>query len=412
MTASFDPLSAECIADPYPLLARLRDSAPVSYCPAIDMWIVTRHEDVDHVFSHPELFSAANAQTPLLPLCDEAMAVLKAGFRILPVMSNADRPGHTRFRRPLARGFSARRMRVLTPVIEARCGAILDGIAADGEGDLMQALCYPLPALTIFTMIGFPDADADRIKAWCADKLVVNWGRPTAAAQIRAAHTMVAFWAYCEAFVSARRRAPADDLTSDLLQDADVEEPLTDQEIASIVFGLSFAGHETTTNLAANCIRQVLEHDLWPRLQADRSAIPAVIEETLRYDSSVTAWRRIAKQDCAIGGTAVPAGAKLMLSLAAANRDPQVFARPDSFNPARGNSGAHLSFGKGLHYCLGVPLARIEVAAVLNGMLDRFATVESLAEGPPEFPPNIAFRGPLQLPVRWTLARPAQRRAG
>ncbi len=404
MTASFDPLSAESIADPYPFLASLRQEAPVSYCPAIDMWVVTRHADVDHVFSHPELFSAANAQTPLLPLCDEAMAILKAGFRILPVMSNADRPGHTRFRRPLARGFSARRMRVLTPVIEARCGAILDDIAGAGGGDLMQALCYPLPALTIFTMIGFPDTDADRIKAWCADKLVVNWGRPTAGAQVRAARTMVAFWDYCEAFVADRRRAPADDLTSDLLQDDDVDPPLTDQEIASIVFGLSFAGHETTTNLAANCIRQVLLHGLWPKLRAGRDSIPDVIEETLRYDSSVTAWRRIAKEDCVIGGAAVPAGAKLMLSLAAANRDPTVFAAPDSFDPSRANSGAHLSFGKGLHYCLGVPLARIEVAAVLNGMLDRFATVDLAEPDAPEFPPNIAFRGPLRLPVRWTLA--------
>ena len=402
---AFNPLDPAVLADPYPFLARLRDETPVAYCPAIDMWIVTRHADVEHVFTHPDRFSAAIAQAPLFALCQQAMDILRAGFRIQPVMSNADKPVHPRIRRRLAQAFSARRMRVLTPVIEQRCAQLIDAFADRGEADLMRELCYPLPALTIFAMIGFPEQDSDRIKAWCADKLVVNWGRPSEEQQIRAARTMVEFWAYCEDFVAMRRRDPADDLTSDLMTGRDDSEPLTDGEIASIVFGLSFAGHETTTNLAGNALRQVLERGLWADLRQDRDAIPGVVEETLRFDSSVIAWRRVAREDCEIGGVAVPAGAKLMLSLAAANRDPAKFPEPDRFDPARAGADQHLSFGKGVHYCLGVPLARIETGVVLNQLLDRFPDL-ALRDGQSlSFSPNIAFRGPESLAARWSARR-------
>ncbi len=403
MQHALDPLADDVIADPYPFLAAIREDTPVVYCAAIDMWIVTRHADVEEVFLDPKRFSASIAQAPLMPLCDEAMAILKADFGIQPVMSNFDPPGHSRIRRPLARAFSTRRMRLLEPVIAQRCSAILDGFSADSEADLARELCYPLPALTIFTMIGFPDTDADQIKAWCADKLVVNWGRPSAEQQIRAAQTMVAFWAYCLAFVERRRREPGDDLTTDLMQDTDVAEPLTDREIASIVFGLSFAGHETTTNQLANCLRAVVENGLWAAMRADRSLVAPVIEESLRQVSSVVAWRRIATEATTIGGTAIPAGGKLLLSLGGANRDPAVFADPDRFDPGRGNARAHLSFGKGIHLCLGAHLARLEIDIVLNQMLDRFAELR-LDGGDYAFPPNVAFRGPEALPASWELA--------
>jgi len=403
MTHALDPLAEDVLADPYPFLAQIREDAPVVYCPAIDMWIVTRHADVEEVFLDPQRFSAAIAQAPLMPLCDEAMAILKADFGIQPVMSNFDPPGHSRIRRPLARAFSTRRMRLLEPVIEQRCTEILDSFAAKGSADLARELCYPLPALTIFTMIGFPDEDADQIKAWCADKLVVNWGRPSADQQIHAARTMVAFWQYCLAFVERRRQEPGDDLTTDLMQDADIPDPLSDREIASIVFGLSFAGHETTTNQLANCIRAVIENDLWARLRDDRSLIAAATEESLRQVSSVIAWRRITTQATTIGKTRVPEGAKLLLSLGAANRDPALFADPDRFDPQRGNARAHLSFGKGIHLCLGAHLARMEISIVLNQMLDRFETLRLDSDGY-TYPPNVAFRGPEALPAFWDLA--------
>lgn len=402
-----DPLSSAFLADPYPFLAAQRAEAPVAYCPAIDMWIVSRHADVEQVFLNPDVFSASIAQAPLMPLCDPAMELLKKDFHLQPVMSNFDPPGHSRIRRRLAQAFSMKRMRTLTPIIEDRCARLLDGFADMGQADLAKDLCYPLPAITIFAMIGFPDEDTDQIKDWCADKLVVNWGRPTEEAQIRAAETMVAFWKYCVDFVAMRRAVPADDFTTDLMLGQDMSEPLTDNEIASILFGLSFAGHETTTNQMSNCIRAVAEAELWETLRADREMIAGAVEESLRFDSSVVAWRRIATADTEIGGVAIPEGAKLMLSLGAANRDPDAYAEPDRFDPHRNPERDHLSFGRGIHLCLGAHLARIEMGVILNQMLDRFETLELIMEDALDFPPNIAFRGPIALPARWRQASKA-----
>ena len=402
MHTNLDPLSAKFLADPYPSLARQREQAPIAYCNAIEMWVVTRHEDVEHVFLNPDVYSAANAQAPLMPLCEEAGSILAEGLGNVPVLSNFDPPGHTRIRRRLAKAFSTKRMKMLAPIIEQRCAAILDGISANGHADIAHELCYPLPALTMFAMIGFPDEDTDQIKDWCADKLVVNWGRPTPEEQITAARTMVAFWEYCMAFVTRRRTEAADDMTSDLIHDSDMSEPLTDREVASIVFALSFAGHETTTNLAANCIRAILDHDLWQQLHADCDLIPGIVEETLRYDSSVVAWRRITTRATTLGGVDLPEGARLMLSMAAANRDPEKFPEPDRFDPGRSNAEEQLSFGKGIHFCLGAHLARIEIAIVLEQMLSRFDVLELESGAPLRFPANISFRGPVSLPVRWT----------
>lgn len=398
---SLDPLSADFLEDPYPHLAEQRSAAPVAYCEAIDMWLVTGHAEVEQVFMSPEIFSAANAQTPLLPLCEEAATILAAGFHIQPVMTNLDLPAHARIRRRLARAFSPRRMRSLEPVIEQRCAGIVAGWAGSDRVDLVRDLCYPLPALTIFTMIGFPDSDADQIKEWCADKLAVNWGRPSRDHQIRAAETMVAFWEYCADFIETRRNQAGDDLTTDLIRDeTDGSEPLTDRELTSIVFGLSFAGHETTTNQAANCLRRVLEEGMWSELRRDRGLVAGAVEEAIRHDSSTIAWRRITTQETSLGGVRLPAGAKICVSMAAANRDPDQFEDPDRFDPRRANADRHISFGKGLHYCLGAKLARIEVSTILRVLLDEFTSIELEEPLDYTFPANISFRGPLSLPVR------------
>ena len=395
-----DPLSAEFLADPYPSLAALREQQPVTYCPAIDMWLVTRFTDVEYVFKHPELFSASIAQAPLMALCDDARTILSEGFHLTPVMSNLDPPDHTRIRKRLAHAFSARRSRDLGPIIERRTKELIDAFPNQDIIDLVEYLCYPLPAQTIFTLIGFPDEDTEQIKRWCADKLIVNWGRPTATDQINAAKTMVAFWNYCDEFVRLKRDINADNLTNALLSSDTPGDPLTEREVASIVFGLSFAGHETTSNLAANAIDIALAKGLWTELIADRQRIPSFIEETLRYASSVIAWRRIATLETVIGEVVVPKDAKLYLSLGSANRDSSKFPSPDTFDANRSNASEHTSFGKGIHFCLGATLARIEVEIILNQLADRFPHMRLASEYEASFPPNIAFRGPMTLPVR------------
>jgi cytochrome P450 len=396
----FDPLSPEFLADPYPELARVREVGPVFFSPVLDRWVVTRYADIETVLGDPETFSAVEAQKTLYPLCPEAAEIL-AGLALTPTLSNCDPPAHSRYRQVLARALSPSRMAKLEPAIRRRTGELIDALVPGLDGgcrvEVMSRLCYPLPALTVFTLIGFPLDDADRIKAWCEDKLEVNWGRPSVEQQVRSARSMVAFLGYCADFVRSRRTEPHDDLTSDLIAD---ERGLSDQEIASMIFALSFAGHETTTNLLGNALRALLSRpELWAEVCADRALIPGAVEETLRYDTSVPSWRRVTTRPAALGDVPLPAGARLVLSFAAANHEPDRFPEPDRFDVRRPEARKQLSFGKGIHFCLGAGLARIEGQIVLDLIADRLPGLR-MADQAMVFPANISFRGPKELWVR------------
>ena len=396
--AGFDPLSADYLRDPYPILRAVRERTPVCYAPSIDMWVVTRHADVRSVFVDPETFSASITQTPLFAMTEEAREILGHGLRQTPVLVNCDPPAHTRVRARVSQALSPRRVAALEPSIRRRAASLIDAFP-EGRVDVVRALSFPLPALTIFDLIGFPESDAERIKAWCETKLVVNWGRPPAEMQVASAYAMVAFWEYCERFVDRRRLHRADDLTSELLAQADGDpDGLNPNEVASVVFAFSFAGHETTTNLITNCLHQVLRQPgLWGRIRADRSLVPGTVEETLRHDSSVIAWRRIATRDARIGDVDVPRGARILVVMGAANRDPAVFEDPDRFDPERANARQHLSFGRSIHFCMGASLARLEAAIVLELLTERSADLRLAPGDEPAFSANVSFRGPSEL---------------
>jgi cytochrome P450 len=399
----FDPFSAEYLADPYPLLARKRDQGPVFYAPAIDMWVVTRYGEIDAIFKDGARFSAAIAQAPLFPLAAEAAAILRQGFGATPTMSNCDPPKHTRIRAHNMRTFSPRRMAVLEPTIRERTRQLVDAMASTHAADLIAALAFPLPALTIFTLIGFPDEDTELLKSWCGDRMAITWGRPAAELQAQVARNMVAYWQYCERFVARRLADPRDDFTSDLLR-IHVQNPeaIAVEEIVNVAYGLSFAGHETTTNLIANSVRQLLTNrDQWQALCADPSLIANAVDEVLRFDTSVIAWRRITTEPVQIGGVPVPEGARLMLLLASAGRDPAHFEEPERFDITRENAHEHLAFGKGTHYCLGAYLARLEVGIVLQELSTRLPSLRLVPGQEPRFDANISFRGPQQLLVAW-----------
>ncbi len=245
------------------------------------------------------------------------------------------------------------------------------------------------------------------LKGWCSDRLKLTWGRPLPEEQLATVEKMSSFFGYIEGFVHERADDLRDDYTSDLLRiRAEDEDNLSLEEVVSIDYSLSFAGHETTTNLILNALRQLLDRPgLWDELREDPSLIPNAVEETLRRDTSVVSWRRSTTRPVEIAGVEVPEGARLMLLLASANRDEEVFEDPDAFDILRENANKHIAFSHGIHFCLGAPLARLEARIALELLTQR---LPDLRLSPPDqtfkFDPNMSFRGPKELWAEWTPA--------
>jgi cytochrome P450 len=400
----FDPFHDPYLADPYPFLAEARAATPVFYSPDLDYWVVTRYHDIRHIFQTPRLFSAANTLAPLQPICPAAArALADGGFRPVPTLTNIDPPAHTRVRRLTNVAFTPRRVAGMEPFVRELTGRFLWEHQSSGRADLIRDLAWDLPALVIFRVLGIPDEDVPRVKAGAESRLLLMWGRPSEDEQVRLAQRMAAFWRYAEALVASRAQQPQDDFTSDLLQARDGDLPaLNHQEVTQIVFELLFAGHETTTGMIGNALRQLLTHrTAWEEICGDPSLIPNAVEEVRRFDSSVITWRRRTTRAVEIGGVPVPAGANLLLLLGSANRDPSVFEDPERFDIRRHNARDHLSFGFGAHYCLGAPLARLEACVVLEELSAQVPGLRLVPGQTLRFQPNTTFRGPLALLAEW-----------
>ena len=399
--AGFDPLSAEFLADPFAVLAELPvEEAPVFYAPSIDYYVVTRYADIEAVFLDPDSYSAGAAQLPLVKLEPKAAEILLAGgHRPQPSMVSLDPPAHTRLRRPASRAFTPRRVVEMEPRVRRTVDDLLDAVDPSAPFDLVAALTFPLPATMIFRFMGVPEEDYAQLKEWCGHRAALAWGRPAPEEQIEHAESMAAYRGYLRGLVAAKADARADDFASALLAIHDEDpEALTHEEIASILFSLSFAGHETTNYLIGNLVRRLLEDRArWEAVVADRTLIPAAIEETLRHDPSVPVWRRVTKRPVTLGGAEIPEGAKLFLWLAAAGRDASVFPDPDTFDLHRPNAKRHLAFGKGIHFCIGSALGKLEAQVALEGLIARFPGLRLVEGQQLTFHPNISFRGPQAL---------------
>ena len=396
----FDPLAPDFLRDPFEILARLDDDTPVFFAPALDYYVVTRHADIDAVFRDNEAFSAANAQLPLVPLDPEAGRILLAGgHKPQPSMVSLDEPVHRRLRGPAARALTPRRVAAMEPTIRATLDELLGAVDMAEPVDLVAALTFPLPATVIFSFMGVPPEDYAQLKVWGGHRASLAWGRPTPAEQIEHATNMAAYRGYLRELVARKATERADDFASALLAIHDEDpEALSQEDVASILFSLSFAGHETTNYLIGNAVRRLLEDPArWAALVDDPSLIPGAVDETLRYDPSVPAWRRVTTRPVTLGGVDLPEGAKLFLWLAAAGRDPAVFEDPDTFDVERENARRHLAFGKGIHFCLGSALGKLEAQLALEQLTRRYPDLRLAAGQELAFHPNISFRGPQQL---------------
>lgn len=397
----FDPMD---LRDPFPLLRQARQELPVFYNEAIGYWIVTRYEDVKAIFRDHETFTAVNTISPIVPFSEEVQQMLQVGnYTPVPVLSNNVPPSHTRIRKLVNKLFLPRRMREFEPAIRHIVRQAIAKIVDKGTADIVAELTYDLPAQVLFHVLGVPDEDVPQVKAWSDSRIALYYGRPTPDEQRRLTQSLVPFWHYVVNLVQQRLENPQDDLIGDLIKMRGGDDAvLTPNEIASCMITLLVAGHETTTAQMTNGLLHLLrERPQWEQLCQQPKLIPQATEEMMRFDPSVCAWRRFTSREAHIGGVTIPAGANVLLMLNAANRDEAIFAKGERIDLERENVKEHLAFGYGIHYCVGAPLARLEMIILLEELVTKMSSLRLVPGQTLDYLPNISFRGPLQLQLAW-----------
>ena len=386
--------------DPFPLFAEVRAAGPVHAVTLADghpAWLVVGHEEARAALNDPRLSKDMHAA---LARSGEVVAEGLPGPALARHMLAVDPPDHTRLRRLAAPAFGRRRVDALAARVHAVSDTLLDALAARGGADrpvdLVAGYAFPLPFTVISELLGIPDADRADLGRWFRDLLAPNPG----VAAVAASASLIA---YLDALIELKRREPGEDLVTDLVTAADRDGALTGQEMASTIFQLVVAGHDTSTSLIGNGTVALLRHPAQrDALVADPGLAGQVVEECLRWDAPVPhSTFRYTVAEVRIGATTIPAHAQVIISLAAANRDGTRYADAEAFDVRR-TDGAHLGFGHGIHHCLGAPLARLEGRIALAGLHLRFPSMR-LAVDPAQLRwghgDGLVLRGLSELPV-------------
>jgi cytochrome P450 len=367
--------------DPYPMLARLQEVDPVHHS-QLGVWVFTRYADVDMIQRDRRWsrFEAAKGELGIIDAEGDA-DLARAVDAQLMMLINRDEPDHARIRQLLRNAFSPRSIESWKPRIAEVVRSVFDGIAGKSEVDFLSEVGYPVPEIVICELMGVPHSDHALWGEWAAAS-VGRFRSTSIESESRANAAMVDFYAYFEALVRERRKDPGDDLVSVLAQAEESGDRLTESELIGTLIMLITAGHETTANMTGNGLYCLLHNPDQFRLLTQRpDLIPNAVEEMLRFEpTSRVGLPRIAMEPITFGDVTVPAGARAISMRNAANRDPAVFAQPDVFDVTRPDI-RHLSFGAGIHFCLGAMLARVELATVFDVVVREFGSME-LVETP------------------------------
>ena len=396
---TYNPLDKRYQSDPYPLYRELRERDPFHRSRLAGGWVLTRYDDVASVLKDGRFLADDRKSAAQMK---QRQRFIKDGFMepdeaLSPSMLRSDPPDHTRLRGLVSKAFTPRTIESLRPRIEAIVQEQLDAVAHDGSMDVIKTLAYPLPVMVIAEMLGVPTEDREQFKRW-SDDAVASFGVAGMKDFLRARDAFRELQAYFERVAEERRREPREDLLSALLAAEEQGDKLTMDEVYATCILLLVAGNETTTNLIGNGLLALLRHpDQLALLRDDPALIESAVEELLRYDSPVQATSRIVLEDVAMDGHTIEAGQQAIVLIGAANRDPERFPDPDRLNITR-QDNRHLSFGQGIHSCLGAPLARLESQAALMALVERFPHLR-LATDQPTYGENLILRGLTSLPV-------------
>ncbi|MFD0001309.1 cytochrome P450 [Streptomyces sp. NPDC127178] len=390
---AFDPWDPAFLADPYPAYAELRDRGRVHWFEPTNQWLVPHHADVSallrdrrlgrtyqHRFTHEDFGRTAPPpeHEPFHVLNDHGMLDLEP-------------PDHTRIRRLVSKAFTPRTVEQLKPYVQGLAGELVSGLVEAGGGDLLTDVAEPLPVAVIAEMLGIPESDRAQLRPWSADICGMYELNPSEETATKAVRASVEFSEYLLELIAARRKEPGDDLISGLIAAYDEGDRLTEQEMISTAVLLLNAGHEATVNSTVNGWWALFRNpDQLAALRADHSLIPSAIEELMRYETPLQLFERWVLDEIEIDGTTIPRGAEIAMLFGSANHDATVFETPAELDLTR-KENPHISFSAGIHYCIGAPLARIELAASMTALLEQAPTLRLAAE--PERKPNFVIRG-------------------
>jgi cytochrome P450 len=399
----YDLYGPEFRADPACVFAQMREQDPVLRQPGLDgetpIWFITRHDDVAAVLLDDERF----VRDPRLALTEDELAARNTQPILEMVennMLNRDGDDHRRLRRLVTKAFTPKMVERLRPRIQSIADELLDAVEARREMDLSAEYAFPLPITVIAELLGVPSKDQDRFREW-SDAMITPAFGPDAEMQFFS--QMGEFVEYLTAFFAERRADPRDDLVSALLTARDEDDALTEEEVFGNVMILIVAGHETTVGLIGNAVVNLLGHpDQLERVRSDPSLLPGAIEEVLRYEGPVErSLNRWAATDVELGGQTIRRGDLVIPILTAAGRDPSRFPEPDRLDVTREDT-RHLAFGRGSHYCLGAPLARLEAEIALETLFRRLPELRlAVPRDRLEWRPTPGFRRLVALPVAW-----------
>jgi cytochrome P450 len=396
----FAPSEVSFIADPYPAYVELRRRGRVLYDEPSDHWLVPHYDDVnallrDRRFGRTYLHVATHAEMGRPEEPDRHQPfwrLIRAG------MLDVEPPDHTRLRKLVSKAFTPRMVGQLRSRVQRMMDELVDEIEGAGEVDLIASVAEPLPVAVIAEMLGVPPADRHLLRPWSHEICLMYELNPSEEYAQRAVRASAEFSDYLRTLSRERRARPGQDLISALTQVVEEGDRLTEDELIGTCALLLNAGHEATVNVTGNGWWSLFRHpDQLARLRADPSIVPTAIEELMRFDTPLQMFERWVLEDAEIQGVRLPKGAELGLLFGSANRDPSAFEEPDHLDLTR-RDNSHLSFGAGVHFCLGAPLARVELEVSFATLLRRLPNIELVSV--PEWKPTYILRGLKELRVR------------
>ena len=387
--------------NPYPTFKALREHDPVHWNPLFSSWIATRFDDVQTIFQDPRFSSvlaASDTRLTNLP-ADDAAGMQAINTYIVSFMQGMDPPLHTRQRQLIHKAFTPRMIERMRERAQVIVNEQLDNVQEKGEFDLIADVAYPLPSTIIFELLGIPldlREDVKKSSETISSFVALVQPKPGEVQQMVATLEKVA--ERLKPIIAERRAHPQNDLFSQMVLAEENGERLSDQELIVLVTMLLFAGHETTMNLLGNGMLALLHHpEQFELLKSDLSLVPAAIEEMLRYDSPVQIIARVIKEDMELRGKELHKGDLIMIGLGASGHDPEHFVDPERFDITR-KQERHHSFGYGIHFCIGAPLARLESQIALTELIKRMPNLHLVNETV-ERRPGIAMRSLKSLPL-------------